>query len=222
MKKIVLTALGMMFITSSAFAASIGISGTALYYNASGSETVKSSAQKNEESDNGVAPVASIFLERETNNGGVVGIEVVPYGAKVADFDNARTDTDTDDGSDTAGNNKGDVNFKNHITLYMERPVDGPLDGSFVKFGISTVSIETDESVATGSTYGDERVNGLMLGFGKKTERSDGTFIKIVGEVARYQGATFEGSADSDGVKNTIELDDFTTAGIKFSIGKSF
>ena len=96
------------------------------------------------------------------------------------------------------------------------------MDGSFVKFGISTVSIETDESVATGSTYGDERVNGLMLGFGKKTERSDGTFIKIVGEVARYQGATFEGSADSDGVKNTIELDDFTTAGIKFSIGKSF
>ena len=52
--------------------------------------------------------------------------------------------------------------------------------------------------------------------------KSDGTFIKIVGEVARYQGATFEGSADSDGVKNTIELDDFTTAGIKFSIGKTF
>ena len=198
MKKIVLTALGMMFITSSAFAASMGISGTALYYNASGSETVKSSSQKNENDENGVAPIASIFIEKETNNGGVVGIEVVPYGAKVADFDNARTDTDTDDASDTAGNNKGDVNFKNHITLYVEKPVDGPMDGSFVKFGISTVSIETDESVATGSTYGDERVNGLMLGFGKKTERSDGTFIKIVGEVARYQGATFEGSVDSD------------------------
>ena len=123
-----------------------------------------------------------------------MGIEVVPYGAKVADFDNARTDTDTDDGSDTAGNNKGDVNFKNHITLYMERPVDGPIDGSFVKYGISTVSIETDETTATGSTYGDERVFGVMLGFGKKTERANGSFFKVVGEIARYQGATFDGS----------------------------
>jgi len=221
MKKIVLTVLGLMFITSSAFAASMGISGTAMYYDASGTETTKSSAQKNEGNEDGVAVIPSFFIEKDSANG-IMGVEIVPYGAKVADFDNARTDTDTDDASDTAGNNKGDVNFKNHITLYVEKPVDGPLDGSFVKFGISTVSIETDESVATGSTYGDERVNGLMLGFGKKTERSDGTFIKIVGEVARYQGATFEGSADSDGVKNTIELDAFTTAGIRFSVGRSF
>ena len=146
----------------------------------------------------------------------------IPYGAKVADFDNARTDTDTDDSSDTAGNNKGDVNFKNHITLYVEKPVDGPLDGSFVKFGISTVSIETDESVATGSTYGDERVMGLMVGFGKKGDTANGGFYKIVGEVSRYQGATFNGSNDSDSVANKIELDDFTTAGIRFSVGKEF
>ena len=221
MKKIVLTVLGMMFITSSAFAASMGISGTAMYYDASGTETTKSSAQKNEGNEDGVAVIPSFFIEKDSANG-IMGVEIVPYGAKVADFDNARTDTDTDDGSDTAGNNKGDVNFKNHITLYVEKPVDGPLDGSFVKFGISTVSIETDETTATGSTYGDERVFGVMLGFGKKTERANGSFFKVFGEVARYQGATFEGSADSDGVKNTIELDDFTTAGIKFSIGKSF
>ena len=221
MKKILLAALGMMFITSSVFAASMRISGTALYYDASGTETTKSSGQTNEKDDSGVSPIPSFFIEKDSANG-IVGVEIIPYGAKVADFDNARTDTDTDDASDTAGNNKGDVNFKNHITFYMERPVDGPIDGSFVKYGVSTVSIETDETTATGSTYGDERVFGVMLGFGKKTENANGTFIKVVGEIARYQGATFDGSADSDGVKNSIELDAFTTAGIRLSVGRSF
>ena len=34
--------------------------------------------------------------------------------------------------------------------------------------------------------------------------------------------ATFNGSADSDSVKNKIELDDFNTVGLKISYGKSF
>ena len=222
MKKIVLTVLGMMFIASSAYAVSIGLSGTALYYDASGTETTKSSNQKNEKSDNGLAPIPSFFIENELDTGVIVGIDVIPYGAKVADFDNARTDTDTDDSSDTAGNNKGDVNFKNHITLYVERPVDAAMDGAFMKFGLSRVTIETDESVATGSTYGDEDVMGLMIGFGKKTDMGDGAFMKVEGQISRYEGATFNGSADSDSVKNKIELDDFNTVGLKISYGKSF
>ena len=222
MKKTILTTFCMMFIASSAYAVSMGVSGTALYYDASGTETTKSSNQKNQADENGLAPIPSLFIETESDTGGIIGMEVIPYGAKVADFDNSRTDTDTDDASDTSGNNKGDVNFKNHITLYLEQPISTGIDDSFIKFGISRVTIETDESLATGTTYGDENVLGLMIGFGKKTEREDGTFIKIVGEVARYQGATFDGSNDSDSVKNSIELDDFTTAGIRFSIGKSF
>ena len=222
MRKIILTALGMVFIASSAFAASMGISGTALYYDASGTETTKSSSEANSKSDTGVAPIASIFIENEFGAGTIMGLEVVPYGAKVADFNNARTDTDTDDASDTAGNNKGDVNFKNLITLYLEQPMGGAIDGGFFRLGISQVTIETDEEVATGSTYGDETVNGLTVGFGKKGDTANGGFYKIVAEVSRFQGATFDGSNDADSVKNTIKLDDFNTAGIRFSVGKSF
>ena len=222
MKKIILTAISMMFIASSAYAVSIGVSGTALYYDASGTETVKSSNQQNSKSEDGVAPIPSIFIEKETANGGVIGLDIVPFAATVADFNNARTDTDTDDASDTAGNNKGDVNFKNHVTLYVEKPLDTKIDGSFIKFGVSRVTIETDESVATGSQYGDEDVMGIMIGFGTKRDMANGAFYKIEGQVSRYQGATFDGSADSDSVKNKIELDSFNTAGLKFSVGKSF
>ena len=198
---------------------SMGISGTALYYDASGEETVKSSNTKNSKSDSGVVPMASLFIEKELDTGITVGLDVVPYGAKVADFNNARTDTDTDDASDTAGNNKGDVNFKNLVTLYASKDL---ANGMFAKFGVSRMTVETDETVATGSTYGDENIMGIMIGLGAQRDLNDGAFMRVEGQVSRFQGATFNGSTDSDSVKNKIDLDDFTTAGIKFSIGKSF
>ena len=220
MKKIFLLCISSLLLMMNANAqVSMGISGTALYYDASGEETVKSSGTKNTKSDSGVAPMASIFIERELDTGVTVGLDVVPYGAKVADFNNARTDTDIDDTSDTAGNNKGDINFKNLLTFYASKNLD---NGMFAKFGISTMTVETEETVATGSTYGNENIMGLMVGLGKQTDLDNGAFLRIEGQVSRFQGATFDGSADSDSVKNKIELDDFTTAGIKLSVGKSF
>ena len=62
--KIVLTALAMMFITSSVYAASMGVSATTLYYDASGTETVKSSGTKNEKSDSGLAPIPSLLKQK--------------------------------------------------------------------------------------------------------------------------------------------------------------
>ena len=220
MKKIIIICItSFLFMMNANAQVSMGISGTALYYDASGEETVKSSNTKNSKSDSGVVPMASLFIEKELDTGITVGLDVVPYGAKVADFNNARTDTDTDDASDTAGNNKGNVNFKNLVTLYASKDL---ANGMFAKFGVSRMTVETDETVATGSKYGDENIMGIMIGLGAQRDLNDGAFMRVEGQVSRFQGATFNGSTDSDSVKNKIDLDDFTTAGIKFSIGKSF
>lgn len=218
-KLIILCATSFLIMMNANAQVSMGISGTALYYDASGTETTKTSLQKNEKSDSGVVPMASLFIEKELDTGLTVGLDVVPYGAKVADFNNARTDTDTDDASDTAGNNKGEVNFKNLVTLYASKDL---ANGMFAKFGISRMTVETDETVATGSTYGDENIMGIMVGLGAQRDLNNGAFMRVEGQVSRFRGATFDGSVDSDSVKNKIELDDFTTAGIKFSVGKSF
>lgn len=222
MKKILLLAGALIASYTTSVVAqtfSIGVTGTAMYYDASGTETVKSSNQKNGKDENGVAPMASLFIEAELDQGITVGLDVVPYGANVADASNARDDTDTDDASDTAGTNKVDVNFKNHITLYADIPMN---NGLYAKVGLSRVTVETDETVATGSKYGDEDITGVSLGVGMKQDIEDGAFYKIEGTLSRYSGATFNGSADTDSVKNKIELDDFYTAGLRFSIGKSF
>ena len=58
MKKLLITTVAVMFASVNAFAASLsdfsfGVSGTALYYDASGTETTKSSGQANDKSDDG-------------------------------------------------------------------------------------------------------------------------------------------------------------------------
>ena len=223
MKKVLISTLGMLFMTASAFAANVGVSGTALYYSASGTETTKSSSEKNDKSDSGFAPMASVFVEQELGTGVTVGLDLMPYSAKIGSGS-----MDKDDDAETSGTNKVDVNFKNHVTLYAEVPTNfGGIDGGFIKVGLHRVSVETDDVLSTGSKYGDEDITGFMLGFGKKGDLANGGFFKIEGQVSRYGGATFDaatgGNAAGDGsVFNKVELDDFTTAGIKFSVGNAF
>lgn len=212
MKKIFITTIGFLFIASSAIAQnfSMGVSLQGLYYDASGKETLKESSKITEKDDTGFAPVASVFIEGEIPSGQTLGLEVVPYSAKIADGAMAN-----DDDAETTGTNTVDVNFKNMITLYVENQVDSAVDGSFVKAAVSHVSLETDESLSTGATYGDENIMGLTLGFGAKNDLPNGEgFYKVVGEISHFEGETFTGSTGS-----TIELDDFQTAAIRFSVG---
>ena len=66
----------------------------------------------------------------------------------------------------------------------------------YAKFGVSRMTVETDETVATGSTYGDEDIMGITLGLGTERDLDNGAFMRVEGQVSRFQGATFDGSAD--------------------------
>ena len=224
MKKILISVFAIMFATATyAQNVSIGVTGMALYYDASGTETVKSSGTTNDKSDSGIAPIPSLFIETELDTGAVVGLDIIPYSAKVGDASNSRTDCDTDDGSDTACTNKVDVNFKNHITLYVEGPIPSAIDGMYFKLGVSNVTLETDESLDTGSTYGDADIMGVTVGVGRKAALPTGDgFYKIEGFYSAYEGHEFTGSQDTDSVSNKIKLDDWNAAGLRFSVGKTF
>ena len=219
MRKILITTAAIMFASVNAIASELqfGVSGTAFYYDASGTETTKSSGQTADSSESGVAPMASIFAEMETGNGMIVGLELMPYSAKVGSGA-----MNSDDDAETSGVNSVDVNFKDHITLYAEYP-NAFTDGGFFKAGVHRVTVETDDSLSTGSKYGDEDLTGFMLGIGKRGDTANG-FYKIAAEVSYYGGETFNaatgGNATGDGsVFNKVELDDLYTAGIKFSVG---
>ena len=205
---------------------SMGFTASALYYDADGHEKMKSSATKTSKSETGAAAFASIFLEVDLDNGTTIGVDVIPYTSKIGDGSNAVPDTDVQDDADTAGTNKVDVNLANAIMLYVEQAVDIPgldsLGSPFVRIGYSQLELETDESVQTGSTYGDESMSGYHLGLGVKGDLDSGGFWKTGLTAAIYDGATFTGSSDVDSVNNTIELEDFNTVTLSFSVGQSF
>ena len=220
LKKQLFTVLSVILLSgASALAeANIGVTLSGVSWDASGKETVKSSGTENTKSDSGVAPLASIFIERVGDNGAVLGLDIVPIGQKVGDGSNARTDTDTDDSSDTAGTNTVDVKFDKMFTVYAEVPVAL----GYIKVGASKLTIVTDESSATGSTYGDEDTEAFLIGLGKKGEMGNGAVWKSELLFQQIQGVTFNGSNDTDSVKNVITLDDVDTIQLRFSIAKSF
>jgi len=205
---------------------SMGLTGSVVHYSADGHEKMKSSGNKTNKSESGTVGFASIFIEAEVADGTTIGVDVIPYSSKIGDGSNAVPDVDTEDASDTAGTNKVDVNLTNAVTVYVEQAVDVPgisdLGSPYVKVGYQQLTLTTDESVATGSTYGDEDMTAYHIGLGVKGDLDSGGFWKTALTYASYDGATFVGSADTDSVKNTIELEDFDTVTLSFSVGQSF
>ena len=96
----------------------------------------------------------------------------------------------------------------------MGTPPTLHFDGSFVRFAFNHGTLETDETVSTGSKYGDEDLSGLTVGFGVKRDTGNG-FYKIIAELSHYAGATF----NSTNTENKIELDDLQTLSLRLSLG---
>ena len=204
----------------------MGLTGTVISYEADGHEKIKSSGNKTNKSEDGTAAIGSIFIEISDigDYGTVIGLDVMPYGRKIGDASNSVPDTDVNDEADSAGTNKVDVDLANAAMIYIEQPFDADLGigTPFVKVGYQQLTLETDETVATGSTYGDETMSGYHIGLCMRGDLPTGGFWKTGLTYASYEGATFNGSLDADSVRNTIELEDFTTVQFSFSVGQSF
>ena len=220
MKKILTTLLVTLFVASTAHAEKrIGISGAYTMFSSDGTETVKSSAQKNEKTHDEDVVVPSIFVEFVNDNGVGIGLDFIPASAELGSAVNARTDTDTDDASDTAGDNKVSAELTSHTTLYVLLPVRD--SGFYLKGGMARATIDTTETLATGSTYGNEDVHGIMIGAGVSKDNDSGVFFRSEVTYTDYEDATFKGSLDTNSVRNTID-GNVDALAVRFSIGKSF
>ena len=220
MKKIFIAFLAMIFTSVAANAEKrIGLSGAYTMFSSDGTETVKSSAQKNSKTHDDEVIVPSIFVELVNDSGVGFGLDFIPGSAELGSATNSRTDTDTDDASDTAGDNKVSAELTSHTTLYALVPIRG--GGAYLKAGVALATIDTTETLATGTAYGNEDVTGIMIGAGISRDRGNGGFFRTEVTYTDYQEVTFNGSLDSDSVRNKID-GDVDALAVRFSIGKSF
>ena len=147
----------------------VGIQGAAMSLTMDGKETLKGNSTVSNKKDYGTAFGApSGYLQyRFGDNGFVVGIEKI-YGSgslgskSTTKLDNNSTTADVDSDATTGITNTIKASIEDHVGAYIETP-GFTAAGLFAKIGYSTYSVQTAESLATGSVYGDLDVDALDL-----------------------------------------------------------
>ena len=217
MKKLISTALTIILLPFAVYSAEtrIGISGAFSSFDTSGTETTKSSNQKNSTSKTEDAVVPGLFIERVNDQGLAFGFEFNPGEAELG------SGTGSDDDAETSGANKASAEVSGHMSLYGLIPA-GP---GYVRLGIVRASVDTTETLATGTKYGNEDVNGFVIGYGFQ-KSGDSNFIRLEGTYTDYDdlkfNGSFNGNAVGDGaVRNVVEADVDALA-LKLSVGTSF
>lgn len=237
MKKLFLTTITLMMLTSSAYAGgfSIGVTGAMLDVEASGSETEVGTGTKtnsdsevtNAEASNDDVFIGSIYLEymlADTSwagegNSWTIGVKHTPGTADVSEDVQKRADTAGTPGTDDdTGNREAQAEIENYNNFYIDIPVYGQ---AFVKLGHSEIDVNTKESsTATNGTaptgYGNTSVDGLNYGVGFKGVTDNSLTWKVAYEVVDFDEFSL---TSTTGNKITADLD---TKEVNFSLGYQF
>jgi hypothetical protein len=192
----------------------VGVAGSAGAYRAMGSETEGAAGveqQKNEQEAVLAVGYGSVFLEYaiEAVGGLTIGVDYVfdditttttsRTDLNQASFDDAGTGSD----SGLTHTNSVKANFTDLHTFYVEVPLAmvGIGSGAYLKIGHSSVDIETQENLGTGSTYSDTQMDGNTVGFGVKSEvGSMGIFFKFEGTYTDRDADRFGPTTRNQGV----------------------
>ena len=218
MKKLLLTIVLSAFYISSAAAVSVnvGVSGQAGIFAASATEKTGTTVKGNG-SEHGSAGWGSIFLEGQFNDRIIVGIDYVPSALETDTTETAKSDKGVAAVDPTTVTNKVQVDFENLTTMYVGAMIT---DAFYVKAGVTTVDVITNENLGTGASYGDTDLDGTMFGMGYHVANDNGAFFRFEGNYLVFDGASL--NATGTAAQNTIQLKNLDGVTAKISVGKSF
>ena len=215
MKKLITFTLAIMlsFVSSSFAEMKFGVSAALTKIEANGSE--KEGTETNTGSADNTVVIPSLFVEYAFSDTLAIGVDYIPMSADVSDKTKKRTDVETSvtgtaTQTTTSRAQSAQAELKNHVTLYANY---GLSDSTYFKAGVAMVSLETDESLATGSTYGNEDIFGGVVGFGAE---QNGVRVELL--YTDYEEVNLTSSATRAGVTNKTKIDaDLDTLAIKLS-----
>ena len=215
MKKIITLTFALMiaFATQSYAEMRYGISAAITEIDASGTET-EGGEKTNGSADNSVL-IPSVFAEYVYSDQLSIGLDYIPMTADVSNKSKNRSDVETSVTSNTKSTTtnreqKANASLKNHLTLYGNYKLSDTL---YLKAGIAAVTLETDESLGTGSKYGNEDVFGGVIGFGME---QDGFRVELA--YTDYEDISLTSSVARAGVTTNNKIDaDLDTVALKLS-----
>ena len=204
MKKfIIVTTIAMLTLVGKAYAEmTYGWSLALTKIDATGSET-EGGEITNGDADNLVV-VPSIFAEYGYSDTISIGLDYIPLEADVSDKTKSRGDTETSVTGTatkvtTARTNKAQATLKNHLTLYANYNLT---DSTYVKVGAAMVTLNTDDSLGTGSKYPNEDIYGGVIGLGM--QEGSHRFELVYTD---YEDITLTSSESRAGVTNNNKIE---------------
>ena len=151
--------------------------------------------------------------------GFVIGYEKTPGKIELGEETRSNKNDVQSPDQTTKVTNIAKAHLSGHNAIYIESPAFG---GLFVKAAYNNVTLITEESLGTGSTYGNLDINGTTIGAGFRGTSESGLHMKITGEMTNYDTINLNGvSSDGSGTENKIKVDADTYA-VKFSLGYNF
>ena len=218
MKKNIAIFLSFIFLSFQAVKAemAIGITGAIHMFDASGTETTRTSGQKNTGSHSEDAIVPELFFEvGDSTTFGVAYIPTRELGSK------SRSDTSTSGDNQDTGTYTAKAELENVVQLYTDIPVTAYAGADvYVKLGIQHATIATLESLNSGSTYPNQDVLGYTLGLGAKGDLPYGNNLFYKADVT-YTDFEDYSASDEAGTGNKVEAE-LEDIAVKFSVGYKF
>ena len=223
MKKLLLAMSGLLLLVNAASAeigVNVGVSGQLGLFVATATETdtgthgtTTDADEKTQESDFLGIGYASIFVEKQLGRF-AIGIDYVPSALETETMESEVDDITTTNTSSNV-NQKVQVDFEDLTTIYLALNLT---ENAYVKAGYMSVDIITNETLGTGSTYGNTDINGTSLGVGYHKSFDNGMFVRAEGNYMEFDGASLTSSSGSQ----KISLDNLDGVSGKLSVGKSF
>ena len=232
MKKLLISAillLGSFSMASAELGVKIGISGNMGVFEATGSESENGTVTRNVPGDKAemLGAMGSVF--GELNLGFLPG----PFSRLSVGYDHVihkiqtgttgRTDIDGDLQAKTNGNhiryqgtNSVAATIDNINTVYA---IVNITDWLFVRAGVIEADITTEESLHTGSDYGNTSVDGTVYGAGLAFQTETGFFMRAELNETSLDGVTLTSTTNAD---NSVTLDGIDGTTARISVGKAF
>ncbi len=215
----IFSVIAILFATSNAYSQdgfAVGISGSLVDIEASGKHTLRTSGKTDATgaADNQTG-IGSLFAEYTWNNI-TLGVDYIPGSADISNSVKQRDEIDFQDGATTAGtsiSNKAQASIEDHYGVYLAYPL---YESFYAKLGFVQADIITNEDLGTGSSYGNETLDGYQFAFGVKSEMANDLFIKTEFFVTDYDDIKLT----SDG-SNTVE-GDIDVRGVSLAVGYQF
>ena len=223
MKKIAINFLAVLFISvlsfTKAFAAdyTLGVSGAIVNLQAEGSETETGSqtAETTPASVSNTFGIASVFVEAQFGKL-AFGVDYIPFDADVSDATHTRTDTETSVTGTAAETTTKRVQtasaeVTDHLTLYANYYIS---DSFYVHLGHASVDVNTNESLGTGSKYGNVNIDGIQYGFGLQMTDN----LRFEAAYTDYDDVSITSSVARTGVTTNNKISaDLDTTQVKLS-----